>query len=109
MRRAKELNLMLLLNGAGLNDPALVAQLQMRPGTLLKTLSALVVWPPGARNATATQRLIEQAFHLSTKRPPYFHPDLDQPERFADAVGESVIDDRGAQESTRRRVSSGRK
>jgi hypothetical protein len=80
----------LLLDGSTLNDPALIARLQECDRERFDALSALVVWPPGARNA-AGQRLLEEAFpHLSTRRPPYFYPDLDEPDKFADAVGDSL-------------------
>ncbi|MBZ5677176.1 MAG: toll/interleukin-1 receptor domain-containing protein [Acidobacteriia bacterium] len=79
----------LLLNGAGLNDPALIASLQKCDSEKFDTLSALVAWP-GPRNSTG-QRFMEEAFpYLSTKRAPYFYPDLDQPEKFAGAVGNSL-------------------
>jgi hypothetical protein len=92
LNAAREKNnlLVLLLSGSHLTDPALVARLREFDTEGFDVVSTLVVWPPGSKTSAA-QDVVGQAFpKLSQRTPPFFYPDLDQPETFALAVGESL-------------------
>jgi hypothetical protein len=92
LNTAREKNhlLVLLLCGSQLNDPALVTRLRDFDREGLDTVSTLIAWPPGTKTAAA-QNVIGQAFpRLSQRTPPNFYADLDQPDKFAAAVAESL-------------------
>jgi hypothetical protein len=83
--RQKNHVVVLLLDGTSLSDPTLVTRLQ-EVDAQGHNAAAMIAWRPGTR----TPALVQAASHafpkLSQRLAPFFNPEIDSADQFADAV-----------------------
>jgi hypothetical protein len=89
LHAARERNnlLIFLVDGRSLGDTGLAAQLRAFDEAPVEGCSTVVVWPPGTANAAAIPGVFRR---LSERQPPFFHASIDNPDRLAEAIGDSL-------------------
>lgn len=88
--RQKKNLVVLLVDGTTLSNPALLSHLREVDDQAPPDLSTVVVWPSGAPSATWEDTARRAFPKLGVRQPPYFYPAINDPERFAAAVAQSL-------------------